>query len=83
MVAALILSHDVPEAPALAKYCLDQHRSSRGGTGSGENNADACSTGQEVSAHQLVFMWQVGRPESHYREAVSGAHVHRSDSQFV
>ena len=54
-----------------------QYRSSCG-TGGGENDADACSSGHDQSGHQVVFMWQVGQSESHYREAVSGAHVHRS-----
>lgn len=77
---ALILSDDMPEAPATGGNLLDQYCSSCGGTGDGEIDADACSSGQHESGHQVVFMWQVGQSENHYREAVSGAHVHRSDA---
>lgn len=47
------------------------------GTGDGETDADGGSSSQDTSGHQVVFMWQVGQCEAHYREAVSGAHVHR------
>lgn len=69
------------EAPAtdqtvLDKYCISLSR----GTGGGESGADACSSGQDESGHQVVFMWQAGQSERQYREAVSGAQVHRSDA---
>ena len=46
-------------------------------TGGDDSGADVGSSGQEASGHQVVFMWQAGQGEAHYREAVSGAHVHR------
>ncbi|KAL3139857.1 hypothetical protein ABBQ38_004153 [Trebouxia sp. C0009 RCD-2024] len=49
--------------------------------GDGETDADGGSSSQDTSGHQVVFMWQVGQCEAHYREAVSGAHVHRYSSE--
>lgn len=46
-------------------------------TGGGESEEDGGSSDQDKSGDQVVFMWQEGQHEAHYREAVSGAQVHR------
>lgn len=51
---------------------------SNSGAGSSGQEAEASTPSQDESGHQVVFMWQARQAEAHYREAVSGAHVHRS-----